>query len=162
MEELENSKNKSSWGGSRENSGRPKGVPNKATLEKKIIEEELKQRILNNAQRLLDAQLSLSQGVSYLYRIDKDEKGKKEKPVLVSDPVEIAEFLDGEYGDGESLSDDSSYYYITTERPNNMSIDSLLDRTFGKPTQQVEAKHSGDLTINVITKIPRPSGDTLL
>ena len=108
--------------------GRPIGSIGQQTLEQKIVAEEIRQRVMNNAQRLIDAQFSLAQGCSYLYKIEKDEAGKNKKPELVKDPQEIQSYLDGEF-EGDS----NQYYYITTEKPSGWDIANLLDRTLGKP-----------------------------
>lgn len=133
MENLENLKNKSSWGGKRKKSGRKAGSLNKATLEKKKIEEAFTQRVLGSAERLFNSQFSLAQGCSHLYRIDEVRRGKeiKRKHVLVTDPEEIRMYLDEEV-------DPDKYYYITTKSPDNKAIDSLLDRAFGRAKQKVE------------------------
>lgn len=131
--ELEKVNKKSNNGGKRPGAGRKKGSLSKKTLEQKIVEEELKQRVLQSADSLLDAQLSLAQGCSYLYKIAKDTKGKEKKSELITNKHTIQEYLAG------TLKNDGNYYYITTEKPSGYAIDSLLDRTFGKSTQKIEA-----------------------
>lgn len=136
-------------GGKRPGAGRKRGGVNRKTLEEKLVFEELRQRVLAASQRILDAQLSLAQGVSYLYRIDTitgpDGKERKQKPELVTDLTEIEAYLSGDT-DG----DRSSYYYITTERPDNRSIDSLFDRVFGKAPQSIDLTSKGkELKTNV-------------
>lgn len=132
MDKLENSKNQSNWGGAREGSGRPKGSENQSTKEKKEVEKEMKERILKSVDSLLNAQMSLAQGVQMLYRIEKDEDGKQKKPELVTSQAEIEDYLAGEYDDG------LDYYFITTQRPDNRALDSLFDRVFGKAPQKTE------------------------
>lgn len=122
-------------GGVRPGAGRPKGSQNKATKEKVKMEKLFNKKVMGSINRLFNAQMALAEGVMYLYRIDKDPKGKNDKPVIVTDPEEIQEFLADEI-------DSDSYYYISTERPDNRAIDSLLDRIFGKPKQKHE--HSGE------------------
>jgi len=80
--------------------------------------------------------MSLAQGVTYLFKIHTDSKGNKGKPELVDSQYEISAYLNGEY---EGEPDD--YYFITTERPDNKAIDSMLDRAFGKAPQKLE--HTG-------------------
>ena len=142
---------KSSWGGKREGAGRPEGSKNEATLERDRVFAEVRQRILKKADQILNAQLSLAEGQQFLYRIDteiKDGKKFRSKPVLVANPEEIANFLDGEYGDGESMNTETEYYYITTKEPNNMAIDSMFDRTFDKAKQSVEV--NGEIVSKVV------------
>ena len=125
-------------GGFRPGSGRKPGKLSETTLERIKVENAVKQRIMSKADRLLDARFQLSQGCSYLYRIDQDEKGKKQPAVLVTDPDEIKRYLDEEI-DGES------YYYVTTEKPDGKSIEDLFNRVFGKPKESVEM--SGKLEV---------------
>ena len=118
---------------------------------------------MNKAQKILDAQLSLAQGQQFLYRIDTtiDKKGKKtrSKPILVINSKEISDYIDGEYGNGESLDTETEFYFITTKEPSNLAIDSMFNRTFGKPTENVDIKSGGE-KINIfddkqISKIAR-------
>lgn len=129
---VDNSKNDSSWGGKRPGAGRPQGKANAATIERAAIKRALQDRVAQHVDRLFHAQMTLAEGVTYLYRIDQDSKGKNLPAVRVDDPGEIKAFIDGEV-------DGDSYYYITTDRPDNRAIDSLLDRAFGKADQKLEA-----------------------
>lgn len=124
-------KNKSTWGGKREGSGRKLGSISKKTAERKEAEKLFTERILKNVDRLFESQMNLALGVSYLFRIDTIQKGNKEvkETVRVEDPEEIRKYFNDEL-------DSDSYYYITTKDPDNRSIDSLLDRTFGKAVQK--------------------------
>lgn len=159
MEELDNLKTKSTWGGRRDGAGRPEGSKNEETLEKERVLREVKQRIMRKAQRLIDSQFSIAEGQQFLYRIDTtiDEKGKKtkSKPILVTDPEEISNYLDGEYGDGQTMNTDTEYYFITTKEPINQAIDSMLDRTFDKAKQSVSSEVSGSLTIQISEDIAK-------
>lgn len=134
-DELENSEKQSSWGGKRPGSGRKPGTANQSTIWRAKVKRELQDRIAAHAEALLNSQLTLAKGVSYLYRIDKDSKGNNLRPVLVTIPGEIEDYLAGN-------ADEDSYYYITTERPENRAIDSMLDRTFGKAEQSLDLKNT--------------------
>lgn len=120
-------------GGLREpKGGRPKGSLDKKTLEQKVVLEAFKQRIMKNINKLVNTQLTLAMGCSYLFKInDVSLSSQKRKHTIVTDPVEIKQFLDGEL-------DTTKYYYITTKSPDGKAIDSLIDRLFGKATQQVD------------------------
>ncbi len=159
MLEYEKLKNKSNLGGARPGAGRKKGGMNKATLERMQVEKEFKQRVLKNADRLFDAQFSLAQGLSYLFviRTETDKKGNnhKLKPELITNPIIIKEFLDGEYEDSED-----EYYFITTKTPENKAIDSLLDRTFGKAQQNVDLTSQGD-KLNGVIVLPQKNANPL-
>lgn len=113
-------------GGYRLGAGRPKGAKNKKTLEKKIIDEELKRRVIQKADALLNAQLSVAIGCSYLFKVEKNRK----KPVMIKDPKIISDYLGGEL--------DDRYYYITTEEPNWRAVVSLFDRVFGRPKEMTD------------------------
>jgi DNA-directed RNA polymerase beta' subunit len=145
---FENSEKKSTWGGTRPNSGRPIGSQNKATIEEKVAKEELRQRVLRNLDNLMESQLSLARGISYIYKLEDTGEGKEKKreKTLVTNPEEIREALEkietGDFEEGE-------FYYITTDKPDNRALDSLLDRVFGKSKESVE--HSGKIE-NILTK----------
>lgn len=148
-------KNKGKNGGARPGAGRKPGGMNKKTLEQKIVMEELRQRIMTNADGLLNAQLSVAKGAQYLYRIEKttNKNGKEvQEHILVTDPEEIKEALDS-LEEGNSS---DKYYYITAEKPDSKAIDSLLDRTFGKAKESVELEAGNSLIglfRNVRTKL---------
>lgn len=128
---------------SRENGrkgGRPKGSKSAATLERESIAAAFKQRVMRSADVLFEAQLSLAQGCSFLYRVER-KKGEKDKHVLVTDPDEIKAYLDGEA--------EGDYHYITTKEPNNQAIANMLDRGIGKPVEELEVsgKEGGPLAV---------------
>lgn len=127
--------------------GRPKGSKSAATLEKEAVLKAFRERVMKNAEILLDSQMTLARGQTFLYKIEKEltigPKGGKsyraKKPELVISQWEIEMFLDGEVR-SEPLDSGpgATYYYLTTKEPNNMAVDSLLDRTFGKAVQAIE------------------------
>lgn len=143
-ESIEKQKDNSAYsknGGARPGAGRPKGGENKATKEKRIVKEEMKQRIMRSKDSLLNSQMNLAQGVQMLFKSKKltieDKEGnvieiRKEKPILVENQEEIESYLAGEYDD-----DKDNYYFITIEKPDNKAIDSMFDRAFDKARQNV-------------------------
>lgn len=142
---LENSKENSSWGGARDGAGRKEGSENVETKVKRVAKKELVNRIIKSKDNLLNAQMNLAQGVQMLYRIEKDEDGKQKKPELVIDQLEIEGYLAGEYeGQGD-------YYFITTERPDNRALDSLLDRAFDKSKQPLVGGDEDDNPISIMS-----------
>jgi hypothetical protein len=149
MENNSNINQESSWGGARPNSGRPAGGTNIASRTKAQAERELKQRIVENSQRILDKQLSLAEGVQYLMviRTEVGDNGKKHKckPEVVTDELTIREYLDGKLNQGG----DDEYYFITTERPDTRVLDSLLDRAFGRATNNVDLTSKGQSLSNI-------------
>lgn len=126
------------YGGKREGAGKPKGSMNKKTVERKQAEEMMRQMILKKLTPIVNAQIQLAQGCTYLYRIDEilEDKKKTRKHVLVEDPREIEEIMNATDGEAGSVGD--NYYYLTTKSPENKAIDSLVDRVFGKAKQSME------------------------
>jgi len=166
IEKFETLEAKSTWGGVRPNSGRPKGSENPETKRRNKIERAMKKRILKSVDNLITSQMTLAKGVQMLYVITTNEKGIRSKPTIVTDKYLIEKFLAGEL-EGEK----EEYYFITTERPDNRALDSLLDRIFGKAHQSTTIK--GDIDNPVIIQVsqeaidkyklyattPGPSGD---
>jgi len=156
-EEIENLNNKSKKrGGARPGAGRPIGSLSEEGLEKQRVFHEVKQRIMQKAQRLLDAQISIAQGQQFLYKIEKTKvvgpKGgisyRSEKPKLVTNEWEIQAYLDDlvdeENGEGEPAEAQDTYYFITTKEPVNQAIDSMFDRTFDKARQITDITTKGE------------------
>src|SRR3990167_8094959 len=85
------------WGGAQLGSGRKKGTLNANTVQNKIVADELRQRVLRGAHNLLDSQLSLATGCSYLYMIKTGDKGIRSKPILITDRKTIESYLAGEF-----------------------------------------------------------------
>lgn len=155
---------KGTIGGPRPGGGRPKHSKNKETVEREEALRQFKEKVANNIGRIYAAQFTLATGTQMLFRIEIDEKGRESKPQMVSDQEEIQKYLAGDFAE-----DHAKYYFLATERPNNMAIDSLLDRTFGKAQQNV--KMEGDKENPLMTILaqygldkdinpPRPKEDT--
>ena len=148
-------------GGKRPGAGRPAGSLSKKTIEKKMVEEALHQRILAAVDRVFNAQLALAEGVSHLFKIVKTGKGANQRVehVLVTDQEEIKQFLDEHEGSAGTLDGSEDYYYIQTKSPDNKAIDSMLDRAFGKPTSRTEVtgEGGGPLSVNVISYAGHPA-----
>lgn len=129
-------------GGKRPGAGRQYGSKNKATLEKKAVQEAFNQRVMLKADALFNAQFSLAVGASKVFRIDEEGEGKNKKQVhtLVTNEDEIKALLDEHEGGAGEVG--GSYYYITTSPPDNKAIDSLLNRALGRPKETHE--HIGE------------------
>lgn len=89
------------------------------------------------ADRLLQAQLQVAEGVSFLMRKPKEGNGKT---TIVKDEETIRRYFDGELD-----ADDADWYFIAAERPSADAADRLLNRGLGKPTEKVE--HSGSVMV---------------
>jgi hypothetical protein len=127
-----------------EKGGRSAGSKNVATLEREAELERFKQRVFQATDVLVDAQLSLARGTCFLFKLDIGEDGTRGRPILVTDPEEIAAYLCDDYNALET-----TYYYITTEKPDNPAIEALLNRAYGKATQPIAGHDGGPLEANL-------------
>lgn len=145
-------------GGYRPGAGRKKGTKAPKTLERLKILEAYRQRAMVLTDRLLDKQLHLAQGQTFLYKIEKEliigPKGgksyKAKKPELVENELEIRSYLEGlvEEGDMNDSSDPAAtFYFITVKEPDSHTIDSILNRTFGTAVQSTKLVDEDDKAI---------------
>jgi len=125
-------------GGKRSGAGRKPGRLSIKTLQKLAVKRELDQRVLNSADQLFNAQYAKAVGSIQVFRIDEKGTGKNKKKVhtLVTAAAEITEVLNSIDGTGGIVGED--FYFITDIPPDNRAIDSMYDRTFGKPNQSLE------------------------
>ena len=140
--------------------GRPKGRKDTKTLAKEAVKEAINKRVYEMSGVLINAQATLARGQTFLYRVDKIKhvgpKGgisyQNQKPVLVTNQQEIEDYLNDlvENGDMQDDKDPSAaYYYLTAKEPSNMAIDSLFNRTLGKPVQPLGGDEDNPLKIDV-------------
>lgn len=127
-------------GGKRNGTGPKKGSKHKKTLEQKIALDTIRQRVLKNAQKLINSQLNLAYGVSYLFKV-KTHKNRKEAE-LINDQDTIMEYFDGSL---EKNKKDDEYFYITTEKPSGRALNSLFDRALGKATTSLDVTSGGEI-----------------
>lgn len=140
-----------SGNGKNNKGGRPKGKKNPETLEREAVLKEFRQRTMRVANKLFDSQMTLARGQTYLYKIEKHWEGtgknrilKKKAPKLVTSQIEIEAYLDGLLNEGELTDNEATYYFITTKQPDVKAIDSLLDRSFGRPQQNLDVTSGGE------------------
>lgn len=116
------------------NAGRKKGSKNKSTIAKEIALEDFKELGRKHAKELFAIQLELAQGLQILHWKTFAKKDKKfgYYESTTFDKEIIKRYLDGEY------TNSSTIYWLETKEPNNAALDSILNRTFGKPTEVVE------------------------
>jgi hypothetical protein len=124
---------KSKRGGKRPGSGRPRKETylQKHTVASRRASVEMQMRIVRQTPALLNSQIALAKGVSYLLRVD--IIGGKQKTSIVKDKLEIVAFFDGLLEN----TDERTYYHITTDKPNLQAITDLMDRAYGKARQTV-------------------------
>lgn len=123
-------------GGPQPGSGRPKGSLSPKTLQRERTLAELRKMIAAKADVLFRAQMAVACGLSFLFRIDVDEEGKRKKAEHVTCESEIKEYFELHHGEPGEMG--KAFYYVTTIKPDNQAIDSLLNRTFGRPKETVE------------------------
>lgn len=147
---VSNSEEKGTHGGKREGAGRPQGSQNKATAASKQARKRFIERVNANADKLFNAQLDLAVGEKYLMCKKTVGKGSKARTetVIVTSPALIQQYLD----DPDSLDDENEYYFMTTKPANNMAIDSLLNRSFGKATEKIDLSNE-DGTLNPYARL---------
>lgn len=130
---------KSKRGGKRPGAGRPKGTREPHTLEREATLKAYRARVCQVAGALLDAELTVARGCSFLYRKPKAApKGQERKAERVTDAETIQRFLNGELDH-----DETDWYFITTDKPDTMTIRGMFDRTFDRPAQRVEMSGPG-------------------
>jgi hypothetical protein len=106
---------------------------------------------MEQADLLFDAQFGLARGQTFLYKIEKYYEGKRKnrilrrkKPQLVTAQWEIEDYLENRMDEGDLEDEEATYYFLTTKKPTNQAIDSMLARTFGKAVQTNENNHHFD------------------
>lgn len=119
-------------GGAREGAGRPKGSKDPHTIEREAVLAEYRSRICQQAQRLLDAEMTVALGCSFLFCKRKADKKGERKVERVTSEETIRQYLNGELDNAED-----EYYYITADKPDTLTIRGMFDRTFDKPGQRV-------------------------
>ncbi len=145
--ESKKSKKKDNKGGKRPGAGRKKGSLNKTTIERNKVLDLAKDIIAGRTRKLIDTQSVLAMGALKVFCIrshwegsGKNKKLIRDKAFLVENEEDIIKILDYEYGDGEDPNkhehgEDWDYFFVVTKDPENNAINSLLDRTFGRPTE---------------------------
>jgi hypothetical protein len=131
----------------RANNGRKAGSVNKATAEMRKTKEAFISRVNKNAHKLFNSQLDLAIGEKYLMVVRTIGKGSKQRreTSIVTDPELIMQYLD------ETLENtDEEYYFMTTKAADNKALDSLLNRSFGKPTESIDLTSLGEKLPTVI------------
>lgn len=121
-------------GGKRAGAGKPAGIKHAATLSKEAGRELVRQRVLQDIEPMLRAQILHSQGISHLMLRQKDGTFKRSDKV-----AEIEAALN---------SGDENSYYIFTKDPSTQAFTDLLNRALDKPKEQEqELAFKGNFTI---------------
>lgn len=133
--------------------GRKPGSKNPVTLEREEAMKQFKQRVTDATHHLLNAQMGLAVGSQYLFKI-KTFKGQKSDPILVKDQWELEAYLRGDFDDEEyKTGNNTVYYFLTTKDPDNRALESLFNRTHGKPKESLELSNpDGNLKTIIVNK----------
>ena len=136
-------------GGARPNTGPKKGSKHQSTIDREKILEEAKNIVAGRTRKLIDTQTVLAMGAIKIFKIHYHWEGSDKKRTLIKDKAEIVEneeeikkVIDYEYGSGDedpnSHEDDDKeydYFFVITKDPDNQALNSLMDRTFGRATE---------------------------
>jgi hypothetical protein len=143
-----NEKTTKKIGGARPGSGMKPGQKTAKTIERDAARKAYQQLVLERLRPIFEKQMSLVNGVAYLYRIEETRHGGKEH-VLVTNPDDIGDVLAQMDGwEGQVVND--QYYYVTVRPPENAAIKDMLDRALGKATQMVAGDPDGAPIVTVI------------
>lgn len=113
----------------------PKGHKTRKTIEKEAARAALRQIVLGQMERLVEAQLDNAIGIKHF--IVRGEKGKFER---LSDPAQIEAALNA------PNAEEGSTYWIYTKDPSIQSFSDLMNRAIDKPAEQTqEHEHSGEV-----------------
>lgn len=146
LEELEslNDIQKRTWGGARKGAGRVKHSKNKATIDREEAARQFKERVAKHVDKLFNSQMDLAVGEKYLMVKTTTGTGKNRKTTveIVTDPELIKDYIDS--GESYTFGEENEYYFMTTKAANNMALDSLLNRSFGKAAEKLDITTGGD------------------
>lgn len=145
---------KGKWGGAQPGAGRPKHSKNKSTIEREEALRQFKERVATNTHKLFNAQLDLAIGEKYLMvvrTIGSGTKSRRETEVVTNIDT-IKQYLDSE----GNIDTDGEYYFMTTKPANNMALDSLLNRTFGRPKDDEGEAEEINIKFEIVNKVPEP------
>lgn len=130
-------KPKGKRGGKRPGAGMPKGKVTKKTLEKMKVMRKYEQKIMQHTDQIFREQKAMAFGSYEIFMVEhyKDEiTGKvKKNHVHIVDPELIANILDD-----PDLKQGDNYVLVRTIQPDKFTLDSMLDRVFGKPKPSAE------------------------
>lgn len=136
----ESLKPKSNRGGARPGAGHPKGLKTQRVIEREAVLRAFKDRVAKNADKLFNAQLDLAVGEKYLMVVT--TRDKKRETSIVTDPEVIKKFLDED--EDSNIGEENEYFFMSTKAANNLALDSLLNRSFGKAQDKVDITTDGE------------------
>ena len=111
-------------GGARPGGGRPRGKKMLKTLQAEQAREHVRQRVIARLDPMLDAQFDNAEGLKHLMMRD-PKPGKFER--ITGDAKQVDKALKTK-----------NAVWIYTKDPNITAFSDLLNRAFGKPTEQIQ------------------------
>lgn len=109
-----------------------KTAPNKTNIITQA-RKEYKRKVASVSKQILNAQLSSALGLQFLFK--KDMTNPTAKARLVTDPEEMAEYIEF-VANGEEPVNGNVYYNLTVAPPNGKTIDQMFDRAFGRAKEE--------------------------
>jgi hypothetical protein len=131
-------------GGARPNSGPKKGTKYKPTLQKELLREVMRERIVlkvdPHLDEMVEAQAMHAKGVSYM--------------VLRAPDGSFARATDQKQIDAACKAG-ATAFRIFTQAPNPQAFTALLDRTIGKPSEHVEltGAQGGPVEVTLVARL---------
>lgn len=114
---------------------------NESTKVRMAAKIEFQRRVAKHADELFHSQFDLAKGEKYLMVVRTLGEGNRTRreTEIVTNPELIKQYLD------EQLENtDEEFYYMTTKPANNMALDSLLNRAFGKAEESLDITSGGE------------------
>lgn len=118
---------KKTKGGKRPGAGMPKGYKTHKTIEKEAARAALRQIVLEQMARLVEAQLDNALGIKHF--IVRGKTGKFER---LTDPAQIEAALNA------PNAEEGSTYWIYTKDPSIQAFADLMNRAIDKPIEPME------------------------
>jgi hypothetical protein len=106
----------------------PKGTKHKATIEKEVARELLRDMVKEALPSMTAAQIAAAHGIKYL--MARNKKGGQFK--------RVTEEMGKAYADG-TLSQEDDIIEVWEKDPSTSAFTDLLNRTLDKPTEHLEA-----------------------
>lgn len=125
--------------GSPKTGGRTKGTKNKATLERELELEVLRQLVMEQMRPMTDAQIAHAKGVHYMVLRHKDGTFTR-----ATDEKQI----------DAAIASGAMAFQIFTQAPNTQAFTDLMNRTFGKPPERVEMSGPEGQPLEIVVKKP--------
>lgn len=127
-------------GGKRPGAGRKKGFRFSKTLEKEAARELVRQKVFENLEPMLRAQMAHAQGIGHLFTRDKHGKYTKIENMAVAEKL---------LSEGTEDTD----YFIFMKDPSVQAFTDLMNRALDKPKEQ-EQSHT--LDAKIVIQVGKP------